>query len=554
MIGRVKEKAKEKLSVAKLRLKQLKDNNSEKGREILKGYAKEKINKAKADKRFAAIYLIEFAFILLILFSIAIFLDEGAKTTSSTVIPPISGRLSDYMEAKIPSPVSGKPKLKKALTLFDATVYGVGIILGAGIYALIGQAAGIAGNALWLSFVLAAVIAAFTALSYAELSSIFPKEAAEYVYSERAFKSKLLAFFIGWVAITTGLFAVPTVVLGFAGYFAFLFGTPLLPVALGLIVVLSLLNFWGIKESARFNLLFTLIEVGGLIIIILIALPFLGSVDYFEVPAQTGGFFGFLSPVLLAASLIFFAYLGFEEMANIAEETRDAKKTIPRALLLALVISTIIYLLVAVSVVSVVPYQDLAATDAPLALVASTAFGGMGGLLLAVIALFATTNTVLIMLIVSSRMLYGMANEGSLPHFLKGVHHWRKTPHMAILVTFLISVLFTLMVYELETPNFSAIETSALLTNVGLFVMFLSVNISVIALRFRVPDSERKFKIPFNIGKVPIPAVLGALICFGFLFQFLGTVDFFGVRLPLLVFALAIFALSVPAYYLLNRH
>lgn len=455
---------------------------------------------------------------------------------------------------KPPPPVSGKPELRKAITLFDATVYGVGIILGAGIYALIGQGAGIAGNALWLSFALAAIIASFTALSYAELSSIFPNEAAEYVYNERAFNSKLLAFFVGWVAIMTGLFAVPTVVLGFAGYFSFLFHTPLLPVALALIAVLSLLNFWGIKESARFNLVFTLIEVGGLIIIILVALPFLGSVNYFEVPSQPAGFAGFISPVLLAASLIFFAYLGFEDMANIAEETVDARKTIPKALLLALAISTILYILVALSVVSVVPYAQLAETDAPLALVASTAFGDLSGFLLAVIALFATTNTVLIMLIASSRMIYGMSSEGSLPKFLMRIHARRKTPHAAVIATLVVSVLFTLLAYALETPAFSAIETAAMLTNAGLFVLFLSVNLSVIALRFRVPDSERKFKIPLNIGRVPITAVLGALICLGFLTQFLNPVGFFGIKIPLLVFAFAIFALAIPAYYLLNRH
>ncbi|MBU1939568.1 APC family permease, partial [Candidatus Micrarchaeota archaeon] len=431
-------------------------------------------------------------------------------------------------------PLPAEPELKRSVTLLEATIYGIGVIFGAGIYALIGETAGIAGNAMWLSFILAALIAAFTALSYAELSSIFPKSAAEYIYTKNAFRSKPFAFLIGWIMLLTGITAVSTVALGFGGYFAALSGLPLLPVALFMIAALSFLNFWGIKESARANIIFTLIESAGLVLIILIALPYFGSVDYFALPAGAASavpdIFTFLSPVALAAGLIFFAYLGFEDMVNISEEINDARKNVPRALLLALAISTVVYILVAISVVSVVPYEELASSPAPLSLVAEKALGSSAGFLLAIIALFATANTVLVMLIAASRRLYGMAKESSLPKALARVHKTRRTPHIAVLATFILSCVFAIIAYIIQTASTSAIETIALMTNMGLFIMFASVNLSVIALRRSVPDNERGFKIPINFRNVPITAVLGILICLAFLTQFSAPVNILGIE------------------------
>lgn len=212
--------------------------------------------------------------------------------------------------------------LKRELSLTEVTLYGVGIILGAGIYALIGEGAGLTGNSLWLSFVIGAVIASLTGLSYAELASLYPKAAAEYVYVRESFGSKLLAFLIGWLILFTGITTVATVSLGFAGYFNGLFGIPMLLVAIVLIVLLSYLNYLGIKQSSRINILFTLIEISGLILIITLAfLNFdtLRSVDYLAMPNGLEG-------LLAASALVFFAYIGFEDIANIAEETKNPQK------------------------------------------------------------------------------------------------------------------------------------------------------------------------------------------------------------------------------------
>src|SRR3972149_9798419 len=236
-----------------------------------------------------------------------------------------------------------KVELKRQLGLLEITLSGVGIILGAGIYALLGKATGLAGNAVWLSFAFAAFVAIFTGLSYAELSSMFPKASAEHQYTKSAFNKKP-AFIIGWLIIFSGIIGASTVALGFGGYFSALFKVPVLTSAFVLIVILSLLLFYGIKESAWFAIISTLIETAGLIIIIFIGLPYLGKVDYFEMPQGLAGVFE-------ASALVFFAYTGFESIVKLSEETKDPEKTIPRGLMLSVLISVILYIMVAISAV-----------------------------------------------------------------------------------------------------------------------------------------------------------------------------------------------------------
>ncbi len=429
-----------------------------------------------------------------------------------------------------PEPKDAKPSLHKSISLWEATVYGVGIILGAGIYALIGEAAGIAGNVLWLSFILAAVVASFTALSYCELSSMFPKSAAEYVYVKNAFNSKFLGFLIGWIILITPLFSIATVSLAFAGYFVGLFNAPIVPIAMALIVILSVINFIGIKESARLNVIFTLVEAGGLVLIILIGLPFFGSVDYFASVEQTADFLQSMGPVAAAAALIFFAYIGFEDIANISEETVRAKTAVPKAILTSLAISTVLYVLVAASVVSVVPWQQLGESTEPMALVAGTVFGPNASLILSVIALFATTNTVLILLIVASRILYGLALDKSLPSFIARVHSKTRTPFIAIALTAITSMLFVLI---------GDIGEVAFVSVFGILLVFFAVNLSVILLRFSKPKAERVFRVPGNIGKFPVLPFFGVISVFFMAFH---------IKPSAVMLAYPIFALGIPIY------
>ncbi|HPE63744.1 MAG TPA: amino acid permease [Methanothrix sp.] len=389
-----------------------------------------------------------------------------------------------------------KAELKRELGLFEVTLSGVGIILGAGIYALIGKAAGLAGNSVWLSFAIAALIAVFTGLSYAELSSIFPRASAEYEYTNRAF-GKRLAFVVGWLIIFSGVIGASTVALGFGGYFFALTGLPVLPAAILLLFVLSIVLLWGIKISAWFAIVFTLIETSGLLMVIYIGLPHLGSVDYFDMPHGPSGVFE-------AAALIFFAFMGFEEMVKLSEETKNPERNIPLALIGALAITIVLYMLVAVSVVSVVSWEVLAASEAPFAEAAAEALGSDAFVVISTIALFATANTALLMLLAASRIAYGMAGSSSIPDFLARVHPERRTPWVAILVVMLLSMGFV----------FSGdIAFVASANDFILFATFVVINASLIYLRRIDPDRPRPFRVPLTIGRVPVLPILGIFTC-----------------------------------------
>ncbi len=374
-------------------------------------------------------------------------------------------------------------------------MYGVGLILGAGIYVLIGAATAETGNSVWISFTIAAIVSAFTGLSYAELSSIFPKAAAEYVYVKNVFQNNFLGFMVGWLALFTAIVAISTIALGFAGYFSSFVQIPVFISAAALICILSFVNFLGIKESSWMNILFTLIEAAGLALVIFLGFYFSGDhqVDYLEMPFGISGIFA-------AFLLVFFAYIGFENIANISEETKNPTKTIPMAIILSIIVTSIIYILVSLSAIRLVPWQELAASNAPLADLAAKILGKDGHLTLSIIALFATTNTVLIMSIASSRILYGISKGKSLPFVFSRIHQKRKTPWIAIICCMIVAVGFA---------TFSDIETVANITVFTIVLIFAMVNLSVIWLRMKRNNLQGEFKIPGSIKGVPIIPVLG---------------------------------------------
>lgn len=384
--------------------------------------------------------------------------------------------------------------LEKKIGLFGLTASGVGMILGAGIYALLGNAAGIAGNSVWISFLLGAFISSFTGLSYAELSSSIPVAAAEYSYVREAFGGEMAPFLVGWIIIFTEIVSASTVALGFAGYFKGLFGVPIILTSFILILLLSLMNLVGIQESSNLNIVFTIIEGLGLLMIVVLGIPYLGRVDYLEL---SGGING----ILKASALIFFAYLGFEDIVNLAEESKNPETDVPRALVYSVFITSVLYVLVAVSSVSIVDWRDLGASCCPLAFAASKAMGQNAFLVMSIIALFATSNTVLILLIVTSRMIYGMARGGSFPRKLMKLSS-RGAPWIAVVIVMVLSLLFVLV---------GNIEFVAEVTNTGTFIIFASVNISAIWLRYRKPELKRPFKTPFTIAKIPLIPLIGLL-------------------------------------------
>ncbi|MDP6704279.1 MAG: amino acid permease [archaeon] len=403
-------------------------------------------------------------------------------------------------------------KLSRSLGLVECSLMGIGVILGAGIYALIGKAAALGGNAVWMSFIMAAFVAALTGLSYAELSSFIPKAGGEYYYAKYAFGS-FVAYLVSWLLIVGLGIGSAAVALGFAGYFSALFGTEIILSAVILIVLVSLILSYGIKQSAWFAIGCTLLEIVGLLIILWIGLPHLGSVNYLEMPS---GFSG----IMAAAALIFFAYIGFEEIVQLAEETKNPTKNIPLALLISISVTTILYILVSLAIVSVVGWESLGTSSSPLADVAAIGFGPSAFTVLAVIALFSTANTVLIMLLSASRLSYGMSEDGSFPKVFSKVHSKLKTPYVS---TFSVSALAIVIILLLRN-----IEAVANLTNFSIFITFIIINSSVIILRYKSPDLKRIFRIPFNVANIPLPAVLGILTSILMLFNLGSTILLYG--------------------------
>lgn len=386
-------------------------------------------------------------------------------------------------------------ELKRHMGLFHLTMYGVGLILGAGIYVLIGEATAFAGNSVWISFLFGIIIAMFAGLSYAELTALFPKAAAEYTFVKHAFKNNFIAFIIGWLTAITSMITAATVSLGFGGYLAQFVNLPITVSAVLLIGILSLANFIGIKESTWANTIFAIVTAGGLVLMIFLGMTYetTESIDYFEMPNGTIG-------IVLAFVLIFFAFIGFEDMANVAEEVKKPKKTIPRAIILSIIITGIVYILVSLAVVRVINWEELGQSAAPLAAIAEKSLGVRGSIALSAIALFATASTVLITLVAGSRILYGMARNKSLPLLLGKIHSKTKTPWIAVIGILITSIAFTLI---------GDIVIVANITVFAVVITFAMINLSVIVLRYTEPDLERSFKVPINIGRFPLLPLFG---------------------------------------------
>jgi APA family basic amino acid/polyamine antiporter len=297
--------------------------------------------------------------------------------------------------------------LRRTLGLAQVTIAGIGVILGAGVYALIGPAAGLAGPALWLAFLLTGVAAGGTAYSYARIGAMRPRASPEFQYTALAFGPRV-GFVAGWLMLAADLLAVAAVALGFGGYLAHLTGLPVVAGALLLLVAMGAVMLLGIGESVGLAIVLTLVEAAGLVFVIVVGAPSWGRLAPFEAPHGLGGLVG-------AAALIFFAYLGFDELGNLAEEMHDPARNLPRALYLSMAGATVIYILVALSATAAVDWRELAGSAAPLALVARNTVGPGADLLLSLVALAATANTVLLLLVAASRSVYGMAGAGVLP-------------------------------------------------------------------------------------------------------------------------------------------
>ncbi|HEX8234905.1 MAG TPA: amino acid permease [Abditibacteriaceae bacterium] len=409
------------------------------------------------------------------------------------------------------------PALARTMGLGALIIYGVGDMLGAGVYSVIGRWAGTMGNALWMAFVASMVAALLTGLSYASLGSRYPRAAGASFITHRAFHKPFLSYIVGLAVVASGLTSFATQSRAFSGYFLGLIGQSLpgaesalppanpltvIAIILAFILALTFINFWGMRESTVLNLICTFVEVSGLIIVVIVGARFWGSVNYLEVPAaaQTSGsgVGGWFWPtfILQGAVLTFYSYVGFEDMINVTEEVKDPRRNFPIAVMVALGITTLVYIAISITAVSVVPYQALAKSGQPLVDVVTTAAPSFPREVFSFISLFAITNTALLNYIMGSRLIYGMARQGFLPQFLGSVHPARRTPHMAILALMLVVMVLAMS---------GSVGQLAAATSVLLLTVFIIINAALVVLKRRADEPKGSFEIPTF---VPIGGIL----------------------------------------------
>lgn len=406
-------------------------------------------------------------------------------------------------------------QLKRTLNLPQLVFYGVGTMVGAGIYSVIGAAAAEAGAQLWISFIFAGIAAFLTVLSYAELIAMYPDTGAEYNFLKNAFPERpLFSFMAGYLIALNAAATSATVALAFAGYLNVFVEFPAAIVALMLLSACTVLNIAGIKESTWVSIGLICIEVAGLLLLIWSGFESgemgsaFGSGEAEDADAQGGGG---IAGIFTATALIFFIFIGFEDVANLSEETRDPVTTVPRALLISVLFTSAMYVLVALAFIALSgDLQDVGSSDSPLSEAAAT-IAPWRGQALAVAALFATASTALISLISISRMLFGMARGGDMPKALSRTLPGRKSPWIAALVLFGAACLLLPL---------GEIKVIASVSSFGVLLVFAAVQVAMIALRLRHPRKERPFRVPFAIGKIPVLPVIGIALVLALLTQF----------------------------------
>lgn len=402
-------------------------------------------------------------------------------------------------------PIEPKPLavLKRSITLIPLALYGIGVTVGAGIYVLVGEAARVAGAAAPLSFIFATLVVAPTAFSFGELSSRLPKSAGEAVYVGEAFRSLHLARLVGLFVAAVGIISAAAVAIGAAGYLREFVDVPRGVTAFGLIVVLGAVTAWGVVQSMAIAVAISLFEVGALIWIVIVGAPAVSDpLAHLQAIWPQGGaaqWVGIGSAMLFAV----FAFVGFEDIVNMAEEVKAPERTMPRAIALTLFMTTALYLAVVFVAVAVVDPAELAGQEAPLAHVYAVATGRNPALISA-IAVGSTLNTVLIQMLMASRVLYGLAREKALPAWLGRVSPATRTPLPATLLVVAIVVLLAMLLPIGELAR----ATSAII-----LLIFVTVNLALIRIKLR-PGGPPPFAVPLWV-----PAAGAALSGVVFLFE-----------------------------------
>lgn len=428
---------------------------------------------------------------------------------------------------------SGTGKLSRRITGPLLFLFILGDVLGAGVYALMGVLAEDVGGVLWAPLLVALLLALLTAGSYAELVTKYPRAGGAAVFAERAFGSPALAFLVGFCMLAAGVTSAAGLAIAFAGdYLKTFVDVPAVPAAMVFLVLVAALNARGISESLKSNVVMTVIELTGLLIVIVAGALMLGNGRgdvgrIVEFPEGTTPALAVLGGAIVA----YYSFVGFETSANVAEEIRDPSRVYPRALFGALITAGVVYALVGIASAIALPAGELSASSGPLLSVVGASGLGVPGWLFSAIALVAVANGALLTMIMASRLAYGMADNKLLPAALTRVLPRRRTPWVAIVTTTAVAMLLTL-VGDLSTLA----ETVVLL----LLFVFISANVSVLVLR-RDTVEHSHFRV-----WTAIP-VLGVLSCLLLLSQQTATVWLFAAGLLLLGAVLYLLARTASA-------
>lgn len=429
------------------------------------------------------------------------------------------------------------PDLKRGIGPWLLLFFVLGDIVGAGIYALVGEVGALVGGAIWAAFLAAFFLAIFTASSYAELVTKYPRAGGSATYVNNAFRNPFVSFMVAFAVMASGITSACTLTLAFSGdYLAQFITVPVIGAALVFMVLIGFINFYGISESVRINVILTCVEITGLVLIVVIGATALagGHGDpgrAFEFKEGTS----VLTALLAGTVLAFYALIGFDDSVNVAEETQHPSRNYPRAIFGALLLAGFIYLLVTFTASMVVPTATLADSSGPLLEVVKAGPIAIPTQLFAAIALLAVSNGALINMIMASRIIYGMGDQGVMPTVFSRVHPGRRTPWVSIVFTTVIALLVLIAIGR----NDEALATLGSTTVVLLLIAFVMVNIAVLVLRQDEVGHEH-FRTP------TIFPILGAVVAAGLLiYQAVSDISVFGLAALLLLLGAILYGVNL---------
>jgi basic amino acid/polyamine antiporter, APA family len=437
------------------------------------------------------------------------------------------------------------PDLKRGIGPWLLLFFILGDIVGAGIYALVGEVGALVGGAIWTAFLCAFVLAIFTAASYAELVTKYPRAGGSATYVNNAFRNPFISFMVAFAVMASGITSACTLTLAFSGdYLSQFVSVPTIAAALVFMVLIGCINFYGISESVRINVILTCVEITGLVLIVVIGAAALtgGHGDpgrAFEFKEGTS-----VLPAILAGTVLaFYALIGFDDSVNVAEETQHPSRNYPRAIFGALLLAGVVYLLVTFTASMVVPTGTLAESSGPLLEVVKAGPIAIPSQLFAAIALLAVSNGALINMIMASRIVYGMGDQGVVPTVFSTVHRGRRTPWISILFTTIIALLLLATI----GGNDEALSMLGSTTVVLLLLAFIMVNFSVLVLR-RDEVGHEHFRTP------TVFPVLGAVVAATLLvYQAVSDITVFGLAAAFLVLGVVLYGVNLLVKRSLDR-